>query len=146
MDVLHEFQRLLRVLGSRLRYGTLSRAPLRLVRLAFEEETVRCDWLLRPPDVLDHGLNPEWRDRRVAIEALHDALTMRELVFTTLPQARFGQLRAFSESSGAARTLMIAGSVSREAEPVHRSPSMAMRALSCGFRFRLTNGFLEPLE
>lgn len=49
-EQLGNVSRFLRGLRVRMRYGELTRAPLRLLRLNLLGEDVKCDWLARAPD------------------------------------------------------------------------------------------------
>ncbi len=59
--------RFLRDLRIQLRFGTLSRAPLRLIRFEITETSAECDWIARDPDRWDVGpLTRHWQTSRLA--------------------------------------------------------------------------------
>ena len=129
-----------------LRYGKFSREPLKLLRVEWRESTVECDWLMRPADVWDRFLPKSIADQHVSIQALRDALSLREIVFQAFPRIEFADLRMFRCSDEGGLELMMAGTVNRLNDELHRVPSVAMRAKLCGFRFSLARGVLEGLH
>ena len=147
MNPFWEVADFIRGLRREMRFGELSRAPLRLLRLELSGDSVACDWIARPPDVWDASLGWRERERNESEQALRDAIRVRDLIFEALPQAESALLRAFRPS--AAREppeLIIIGSSSREAPPVFRVPSLTMRAKLYGFQFELEDGILQALR
>jgi hypothetical protein len=55
MRQLWEVADFVRTVRREMRFGELSRAPLRLLRLELREDAMECDWVARPPDVWDAG-------------------------------------------------------------------------------------------
>jgi hypothetical protein len=146
MPRLWELADFIRSTRRRMRFGEFSRSPLRLLRVEIGERTAECDWVMRPPDVWDDSLQRGARKRNESQQGLADAITMRALLFDSLPHVENAVLRAFHQTDREPSELMILGTVSRESPDVHRVSSMAMRAKLYGFCFCLENGFLRPLQ
>jgi hypothetical protein len=145
MRLLWEIADLGRAMQRQLRFGELSRAPLRLLRLEWRGDVAECDWLSRPVDEWDRDLPRQVRDANVSEQALRDAIEMRELLLHALPGVNTALLRVFRESSGGTRDLIITGLVTRGEEVPRKVPSTAMRAKLLGFQFWLQDGFLEAM-
>ena len=147
MNPFWEVADFVRGLRREMRFGELSRAPLRLLRLELRGDSVACDWIARPADVWDAGLQRDQRERSVSEQALRDAIRVRDLVFDSLPRIERAVLRAF-RSSGAREPpeLIISGVAMREAPPVFRVSSLVMRAKLYGFQFHVEDGILRALE
>lgn len=142
--------RLLFDVRMQLRFGELSRAPLRLVRLQIRETAgemaAECDWIARNPDPWDADLAREIGRRHASLQALKDAIDIRALLFATLPQLAAARLRVYREThSRSLRELIIAGQLRRRDSTFRSVHSLAMRAKLVGLRFRLENGFLDRL-
>jgi hypothetical protein len=138
-----DFIRRLRV---HARFGRLSRAPLRLLRLELRGNAVECDLIARAADRWDAGLPRHVSDCNVSRQALEDAIGVRKLLWRALPNARDVVIRVYRQSNGELLELIIAGKVTREQNAARRIPSLAMRAKLCGLQFCLEDGVLEPLE
>jgi hypothetical protein len=54
----------------RMRFGEISRAPLRLLRLNLLGEVVKCDWLARAPDPWDKDLSQSIGERHASLQTL----------------------------------------------------------------------------
>lgn len=134
-----------RGLRRELRFGELSRAPLRLLRLEWRGETAECDWLARPPDEWDQDLPRHVSDGNAAEQALRDAMAIRALLFNALPAVDAALLRAFRQSAGGTRDVIIVGAVARGEEVPRKISSTVMRAKLLGFQFWLQDGILEPI-
>lgn len=146
MKQLWEVGYFLRSLFARMKYGELSRAPLRLLRLEVRGESVECDWLARPPDP-QHSVFPrQQREQSASNQALRDAIGISGLLFETLQDAREAQFRAFRQSAREPPRLIITGKLRREAPPVLSVSSLVMRAKMHGFHFWLDDGILIPLD
>lgn len=146
MKPLWEIADFVRGLRREMRFGELSRAPLRLLRVELRGQEAECDWMARPPDVWDAGLQQPIRDHNESLQALADAIAVRDLLFDALPHLDMAVLRAFRPS--AAREppeLIIAGSVHRDDPEVYERASLVMRAKLSGFRFCLDGLRLEPM-
>ena len=87
MRQLWEVADFLRRMRSEMRFGEISRAPLRLLRLELRMTgTLECDWITRPPDVWDSSLQRPDQDRNESQQILSDAIAVRNLVFDALPK------------------------------------------------------------
>jgi hypothetical protein len=53
MQPLYEVADFVRAVRRRFRFGELSRAPIRILRLELQGDSAGCDWVTRPPDVWD---------------------------------------------------------------------------------------------
>jgi hypothetical protein len=146
MKALWEVVSFVRLMRARMRFGEFSRAPLRLLRVELRGQEAECDWMARPPDVWDAGLRQPVRERNESLQALADAIAVRDLLFDALPHLDMAVLRAFRPS--AAREppeLIIAGSVHRDDPEVYERASLVMRAKLSGFRFCLEGQRLEAM-
>ncbi len=135
-----------REMRRQLRFGELSRSSLRLLRLELRGEAVECEWIARPPDVWDAGLRPRTQHRNASLQALQDALALRELIFSEVSDAQTATLRAYRQLEGQAPELIIEGEVARQDVAPKGIKSIAMRAKLHGLHFWLDDGMLEPLE
>jgi hypothetical protein len=136
----------IRSVRSRMQFGELSRAPLRLLRLELKGNSAECEWMARPPDEWDADLPPEVRERHAAAQALQDALTVRDLLFGRLPSLSHATFRVYRYAAPESTELIIAGTVTRGEEVPSTVSSVAMRAKLLGFRFWLDNGELRELQ
>ncbi|HKR85281.1 MAG TPA: hypothetical protein VJS37_14075 [Terriglobales bacterium] len=130
----------------RMRFGELSRAPLKLLRVEVREHSAECEWLARASDPWDRDVPAETRSKNETFQALHDALTVRELLFSTIPEIRSAKVNVYRQTHWESRELVITGAVSREDEPPPRVSSLVMRAKLYGLQFRLQDGVLGPLD
>jgi len=136
----------IRGLRRETRFGELSRAPLRVMRVEITEHRVACDWIARPADVWDGDLQPCEAARNASQQALRDAIRIRELVFSALPDVETAILRSLRLIGGREPPeLIITGVTTREAPPLFRVASMVMRAKLCGFHFAMEDGVLRGL-
>lgn len=129
-----------------LRYGTLSRAPLRLLRLEWRGDHVDCDWIARRYDEFDEDLPGRVAAGNESFQALEDAIVVREMLFSTLRDVSSARFRVYRASDDASRELIIAGTVTRSERFLYRVHSLAMRAKLCGFEFFLDEGRLMPFQ
>ena len=148
MKQLWEFGNFVRGLRSWMRFGKLSRAPLTLLRLELRGDKVACDWLARPPDPWDAALPRLLQDQQSSLQALRDAIGIREMLFCAVLDASSAELRAYRQSAREPPHLIISGTVTREGPTVNikKVASIAMRAKFYGFKFWMDNGVLAPLE
>lgn len=129
----------------RLRFGEFSREPLRLLRLEWKGDSVECDWMMRPADPWDIDLPAHLSEEHQTLQALRDALSLRDIVFESFPNVNSAELRMFRSGSDGCPELMMTGSVNRTNEAYPRVASVAMRAMLCGFRFTLAGGVLARM-
>jgi hypothetical protein len=146
MRQLWEVADFVRTVRRQMRFGELSRAPLRLLRLELREDAMECDWMARPADVWDAGLTRSVRDHNESLQALSDAISVRDLLFDALPRIDCAVLRAFRQPAREPPEMVILGTVSREMPAVHRVSSLVMRAKLYGFCFCFEDGFLRALQ
>jgi hypothetical protein len=129
-----------------LRFGERSRAPLKLVRLELRADSAECEWLARANDPWDADFPLDIREENETLQALHDALAVREFLFSSLPEVHRATVKVYRATQWDSRQLIITGSVSRDDEPPPRVASLVMRAKLCGFRFNLLDGAFESLS
>jgi hypothetical protein len=129
----------------RLRFGELSRAPLQLLRLELRGDLAECEWMARPPDPWDADLAPGIAERNQTLQALRDAMAVRELMFDMLSEIRSAKFRVYRPTASESAELIITGTVGREDQPPFRVSSLVMRAKLCGFHFSLEDGVLKAL-
>lgn len=146
MKQLYDIGYFCRTLGVQLRFGHLSRAPLRLLRLELRGNAAECDWVARPADPWDGDLPRPVGDRHASVQALEDAMDVRDLFFGALPGVNTAVFRVYREAAGTEFELIIAGTVTREQSVARSIRSLAMRAKLCGLRFWLEDGILEALR
>jgi hypothetical protein len=147
MNPFWEVADFVRGLRREMRFGELSRAPLRLLRLELRSGRVACDWMARPADAWDASLQEQQRERNVSEQALRDALRVRDLLFDSLPKLEIAILRSFRPSGGREPPeLIIAGVATRDGPPLLRVSSLVMRAKLYGFHFEVEDGILQVLR
>jgi hypothetical protein len=135
-----------RAMRREMRFGEISRAPLRLLRVELRNNAVECDWVARPPDVWDSSLRRAVRDRNESLQVLLDAISVRNLLFDAFPRVYCAVLRVFRQPAREPPEMVVLGTVSRELPEVHRVNSLVMRAKLYGFCFSLEDGVLKPLQ
>lgn len=129
----------------RLRYGAYSSQTLMLLRFEWKGDTVECDWLMRPPHPWDRDLAPHVGRENQSLQALRDAMTLRQAIFDSFPAVTTADLRMYRTDAQHRLELMMTGNVTRSNEVFERVTSMAMRAKLCGFHFSLKAGELERM-
>jgi len=128
-----------------LRFGRLSRAPLRLLRLEWRDNHVACDWIARAPDEWDQSLPRRLTDASSSSQALEDAMAIRELLFRALHEISSASFRVYRQAAGEPPQLIITGTTIRSESAWRDVDSLVMRAKLCGFRFSLDDGKLMAL-
>jgi hypothetical protein len=136
----------LREFRIRLRFGTLSRAPLRLIRFEIKETSAECDWIARDPDHWDADLSRDIGRRHASLQALKDAIDIRSLLFVAVPDLITAKVRVYRDFAAHSRELIIIGNVRRQDNSFRGTHSLAMRAKLVGLRFRLENDLLSRLS
>jgi hypothetical protein len=145
MRVLAEIAKFLRRTRRQLKSGELSREPLQLLRVEWKSDLVECDWLMRPVDPWDKYLPSHLATENQTLQALRDALKLREIIFRSFPAVTLAHLRMFRADENHHLELVMTGSVNRWDEEFHRVPSVMMRARMCGFRFTVAEGAMRGL-
>ena len=130
----------------RLRFGALSREPLLLLRFEWKGDSVGCDWLMRPPDQWDQDLPAHLAKENQTLQALRDALSLRQIIFESFPAVVNAELRMFRADAEHRLELVMTGKVNRYSDGFERVASVAMRAKLCGFSFILEAGGMENLN
>jgi hypothetical protein len=143
---LQEVGEFVRRLGCEVKFGELSRAQLRLLRVELSGEKAECDWMARPRDAWDNGLPARVGARNASTQAIKDAIKVRELLFRVFPDLREARVRVYRESLDSALELIIEGTVRRDELAPTSVRSLAMKAKLIGLRFWLEDGILENLE
>src|ERR1051325_7050480 len=100
-----------------LRFCELSRAPLQLLRFEIAAESATCEWLSRDADPWDSDLEPTTRDGNVTLQALLDAIALRHMLFSSIPEIREAKFRVYRQLDSQTRELIIAGLVSKDDSP-----------------------------
>jgi hypothetical protein len=145
MRLLAHIADLLRHIRTRMRFGEYSRAPLGLLRFELEESSAECEWLARANDAWDVDIPLQIRQQNQTLQALHDALNVREAIFASIPEIQTLRVRVYRLGEGSSAELIITGFMSREDEPPPRLSSLVMRAKLAGLHFTLEDGFLTNL-
>lgn len=146
MRLLWEAAEFVRAVRKQMRFGELSRAPLRMLRFELRGDFAECDWLLRPNDEWDESLPRRTAAANASVQALRDAISVREFLFYAVPGVESASLRAFRDSGSGGLELMISGAVIRGPEVYRHMPSLTMRAKLLGFQFWMQDGVLEALR
>jgi hypothetical protein len=129
-----------------LRFGRLSRSPLRLLRLEWQDAHVDCDWIARAQDEWDEGLPQYVGGSNESLQALEDAIVIRDLLFYSLHGISSATFRVYRETGNDPQELIITGTVTRP-EPLRWNiHSLVMRAKLCGFQFSMDGGRLVPIQ
>jgi hypothetical protein len=125
------------------RFDDLTRSPLRLLRLEWRNNWAECDWLMRSPDPWDKFIPARLAQERETLQALRDALSLRNLIFESFIELDRAELRMFRTGADSQPELMMTGSLLRADEVLSRVASVAMQAKLCGFRFSMAEGVLD---
>jgi hypothetical protein len=146
MQQLWEVSDFVRKLQVRMRFGKLSRAPLKLLRFELRGNLAECEWMARPADPWDADLPPSIGERNASAQALEDSLAVRWMLFAAMPGVSSAVFRVYRAVKGAEAELIIVGTVERDAKVAGNIRSLAMRAQLFGFRFWMDNGVLGTLQ
>jgi hypothetical protein len=141
-EQLFNINRFLFSLRTQLRFGELTRAPLKLLRLQIVADVVECDWLARLSDPWDADLPPRLGRRHSSLQTLRDAIDVRALLFYAIPDADTVYFRIYRENAVQMREMVVTGCSQRNDNSARAVHSLAMRAKVLGFRFRLEDGIL----
>src|SRR5947209_20415169 len=90
-----QFSELIRTMRRRLRFGSLSRLPLDVLRLELRGSAVECDWTIRGTDPWDGDLGAIQREQRLSEQAIRDAMVMREVIFASMREIDTAFLKGF---------------------------------------------------
>jgi hypothetical protein len=142
MKQLWEADDFVRNLHRRLRFGELSREPLKLLRLELRRDEAECEWIARPADPWDADLPPSMGERNASLQALEDSLAVRSLLFAAVPSVSSAVFRVYRQIEPEHSELIITGTVTRDDQAAANVCSLAMRAQLCGLRFWLADGVL----
>jgi hypothetical protein len=150
MKALWEASEFVHKLRGQLRFGRLSRAPLKLLRFEVRGEAAECEWMARPADAWDADLPLGFGERNASAQALEDSLAVREMLFAAMPGVSSAVFRVYraveTAQAGAEADLIIVGTVERDEQVAGNIRSLAMRAKLFGFRFWMDNGVLGTLQ
>jgi hypothetical protein len=147
MNPLWELADFVRQMRRQLRFGELSRARLRMLRLEWRGDTLECEWIARPADPWDVSLPAGVAERNQTVQALRDAMHIRDLVFDMFTKVNSAKFRVYRQSgTGTEAELIITGTVAREDQPPPRVSSVVMRAKLYGLRFWMADGVLGRLQ
>ena len=141
-----EIAEFFRRIRAQARFADLSRAQLNLLRLEICGAAAECDWLARPADEWDCGLDQRIAAVRVSTQALRDAIDVRSLIFSILPDVRSASLCAYRRTSDGSLKPIVSGSVQRHEFAPAGVRSLAMRAKLLGLEFQLVDGVLQNLQ
>jgi hypothetical protein len=133
-------------LRMQMRYGDLTRAPLKLIRLQICENTLECDWLAREADPWDVDLPKSVRRRHTSLQTLHDAIDVRSLIFRAFSGIESASLRIYRDTEEGGHELIVTGNVQRNDHSSRWIHSLTMRAKNLGFRFHLQDESLCRLQ
>jgi hypothetical protein len=137
--------RFLQGLRIQLRFGGLSRAPIRLLRLQIVDEVVECDWLARSLDPWDADLSRNVQERHASMQSLRDAIDVRAMLFDLMPQIEMAYLRGYRAAKDHEQELIIEGCAQRIDHAARNVHSLVMRAKTLGFRFDIEGSTLHRI-
>ena len=129
-----------------LRFGRLSRAPLKMLRLEIKPEIVECDFLSRAGDPWDVDLPKRLAEKHLTLQVFRDAIDLRSVLFFSLPNVETARLRIYREAEPGVRELIMVGDVHRNDHSARWVHSLAMRARVLGFRFQLVEDTLKSMK
>ena len=118
---------------------------LELLRVELKGSHAECEWMARAADQWDTELPRAIAERNASMQALRDAVAVRELLFQVLPGLQSATLRVYRQDRSE-RALVISGEVTREEMAPETVQSVAMRAKLLGLQFEMNEGILEELR
>ena len=83
---------------------------------------------------LDKDIAPAIRERNSTLQALLDAIALRQMLFSSIPQIREAKFRVYRQLDSQTRELIIIGLVYKDDSPPQVG-SLVMRAKLYGLRF-----------
>jgi len=143
---LYKVSQFLQGLRFQMRFGELSRAPIRLLRFQMVDNVVECEWLARSLDPWDADLSRNVQQRHASLQSLRDAIDVRAMLFDLMPQMETAYLRAYRESQNYERELIIEGFAQRNDHAARNVHSLVMRAKILGFRFDIKGDELRTIS
>ena len=136
----------LRGIKVQMRFGKLTRAPLRLIRFQIIDIHVECDWLARSLDPWDAYVPQDIRQRHASLQALRDAIDVRFLLFSLMPQVESAHFRTYRDTHHGTRELIISGCMQRNDHSARKVHSLVMRSKVLGFRFEMEDDRLLEIS
>ena len=146
MKELWQVKEFVRRIRTRMRFGELSRAPLRLLRMQLRGDAAECDCIARPPDRWDAELPSRVGQRNASAQALKDAIAIRGALFRVFPDLYSAVIRVYRRASSDRLELIVEGTVTRDQKAPAAVRSLTMRAKLLGFQFWLDEGVLEDMQ
>ncbi len=145
-EYLREVSLFLRRFRTRSSADDHSRAPLKLVRFHLDQGTIWCDWVARDPDPWDSILPERIGRKHASLQALKDAIDTRALLFASVQEVDYAQIRVYRRTGEQSLETIIFGSLRRQSGGFRHIHSLVMRAKLLGFRFTLEDEILNPLS
>ena len=130
----------------RLRFGDLSRANLKLLRLELTGGAAECDWIARAADPWDETWRTLWPIETLQFRPWRIRWRCANCCFTRCLVFPRRVCRFTAQTPGADTELIIEGVVSRDEPPDRKIRSLAMRARLCGLHFWLDDGVLLAMQ
>jgi hypothetical protein len=146
LNLLLELGEFVRRFRANVQFSDLSRARLELLRVELRGSCAECEWMARVADEWDTELPRVIAERNASMQALRDAVAVRELLFQVLPGLQRAALRVYRQGSRSERELVISGEVTREGMAPESVQSAVMRAKLLGLQFEMNEGILEELR
>ncbi len=146
MKLLHQMSYFARAIRHQVRYRKLSQCAFELLRVHLHGDTVECDWLAHPSDILASDIQPALGERVESEQLLHDVIEARDLIFRALPNVTTATINVFRLTDKQSHERIIAGTVTRKKALRNDVRSVAMQARLCGLQFHMNDGRLYPFE
>jgi hypothetical protein len=126
------------------RFGRL--LSLQILRVEVSDRSAECECLMRAECTWDRDRPPAERLRNASLQAIEDALALRNLIFFVLPKVKSATVRVYRRAPENQLEPVIIGTVHRNAKAGRRVRSIAMKAKLCGLRFQLSEEGLEVMQ